>query len=266
MKLTGNTILITGGGSGIGLALGEAFVQRGNDVIAAGRNPQKLSVAESHGLSTVQVDMSNPASIEALATTVRMEFPRVNVVIHNAAICQPVGFTVQGHEWIREETVATNLLGPMRLTDALLPHLLHQEQATIIIVSSGLGFVPSARYPTYSATKAALHSYAQSLRIQLKHTAIDVIELVPPYVQTELGGPAQATDPHAMPLGDFISEVFDILDHNPRVEEILVKRVQAHRFAAESGSENYDVFFQHYNEQFTFGGTCRSKWKESCAH
>jgi uncharacterized oxidoreductase len=85
----------------------------------------------------------------------------------------------------------------MRLTDAILPHLLQQEQAAIMIVSSGLGFVPSALYPAYSATKAALHSYAQSLRFQLKHTASEVIELVPPYVQTEIGGAAQATDPHA---------------------------------------------------------------------
>jgi uncharacterized oxidoreductase len=236
------------------LALGEAFAQRGNDVIVAGRNPAKLRVAESNGLSTVRVDMSDPASIQALAMTIRTEFPRVNVVIHNAAVCKPVDFTVQGHEQIREETVATNLLGPMRLTDALLPHLLNQERATIMIVSSGLGFVPSARYPTYSATKAALHSYSQSLRFQLKHTAVDVIELVPPYVQTELGGSAQARDPHAMPLGDFVAEVLDILGRNPRVEEILVKRVQAHRFAAESGRDNYNAFFQNYNGRFTFGG------------
>jgi uncharacterized oxidoreductase len=128
MKLTGNTILITGGGSGIGLALGETFAQRGNHVIAAGRNAQKLKVAERNGLSTVQVDMSDPASIHALAMTVSTEFPRVNVVIHNAAICEPVDFTMQGHEQIREETVATNFLGPMRLTDALLPQLLKQEQ------------------------------------------------------------------------------------------------------------------------------------------
>jgi uncharacterized oxidoreductase len=253
MKLTGNTILITGGGSGIGLALGETFTQRGNHVIAAGRNAQKLKVAERNGLSTVQVDMSDPASIQALAMTVSTEFPRVNVVIHNAAICEPVDFTVQGHEQIREETVATNFLGPMRLTDALLPQLLKQEPATIMIVSSGLGFVPSALYPTYSATKAALHSYSQSLRFQLKHTAVDIIELVPPYVQTELGGPAQATDPHAMPLGDFVAEVFDILDRNPRVEEILVKRVHGHRFAAKGGPESYEAFFQHYNARFTFG-------------
>src|SRR5437667_1845370 len=181
MKLTGNTILITGGGSGIGLALGEAFAARGNHVIAAGRHAEKLRVAEANGLSIVRADMSNRESIQALATTLTTDFPRTNVVIHNAAICKPQDFIVGGHDQLREEAVATNLLGPMRLTDALLPHLLNQEQATIIIVSSGLGFVPSALYPTYSATKAALHSYSQSLRFQLQHTAIQVIELLPPY-------------------------------------------------------------------------------------
>jgi uncharacterized oxidoreductase len=141
----------------------------------------------------------------------------------------------------------------MRLTNALLPHLLKQERAAIVMVSSGLGFVPSAQFPDYSATKAALHSYAQSLRFQLENTAIEVIELVPPYVQTELGGPAQATDPRAMPLTDFVSEVFEHLEHDPEAEEILVKRVHAHRFAAEGGRESYEAFFRQYNRRYTFG-------------
>src|SRR5258705_12177697 len=160
MTLIGNTILITGAGSGIGLALGKAFAERGNHVIAAGRNAQRLKVAEANGLSTVSVDMADATSIQALAPTVTREFPRINFVIHNAAICKPQDFIDAGDGQIREETVATNLLGPMRLTDALLPHLLRQERATIMIITSGLGFVPSARYPAYSATKAALHSYA----------------------------------------------------------------------------------------------------------
>ena len=253
MNATGNTILITGGGSGIGLALGEAFAARGNHVIAAGRNPEKLKTAKRSGLSTLDVDMSDAESVRVLAATVSTKFPRTNVVIHNAAISKPQDFIVGGHENVREETVATNLLGPMRLTDALLPHLLKQDQAAIMIVSSGLGFVPSARYPIYSATKAALHSYSQTLRVQLKHTAVHVIELVPPYVQTELGGLAQATDPRAMPLREFVAEVFDILEHNSETEEILVSRVLPHRFAAESGRANYDAFFQQYNGPFTFG-------------
>jgi uncharacterized oxidoreductase len=153
MRLTGNTILITGGGSGIGLALGKTFAQHGNQVVAAGRSPEKLKVAETNGLSTVRVDISDATSIQALAMTVLRKFPRTNVVIHNAALCKPQDFIDGGGEQIREETIATNLLGPMRLTDAILPHLLQQEQAALMIVSSGLGFVPSARYPAYSANK-----------------------------------------------------------------------------------------------------------------
>ena len=242
MKLIGNTILTTGGGSGIGLALGKAFAARGKHVVAAGRNPRKLQLAEASGQSTMSVDMSDAASIAALTSRMRQEFPATNVIVHNAAICRPQDFVDGGGGQVREETVATNLLGPMRLTDAMLPQLSQQEDATIMIVSSGLGFVPSARYPAYSATKAALHSYAQSLRFQLEHTRLEVIELVPPYVQTELGGRAQATDPHAMPLAAFVAEVFDILERNPRTPEILVERVHGHRFAAERGHDSYESF------------------------
>jgi len=137
----------------------------------------------------------------------------------------------------------------MRLTNALMPHLLKQRSAAILIVSSGLAFVPSAFVPTYSATKAALHSYAQSLRVQLRQTSIQVIEIAPPYVQTELGGKAQATDPNAMPLKDFIAEALQILSSDPDVEEVLVKRVLPHRYAAERGREHYATFFEQYHSR-----------------
>jgi uncharacterized oxidoreductase len=148
---------------------------------------------------------------------------------------------------IASETIATNLTGPILLTTALLPHLLRQSVATIMTVSSGLGFVPLAMTPTYSATKAAIHSYTQSLRYQLKGTPVGVIELVPPYVQTELMGTRQAHDPAAMPLGQFMSEVMDILQTQPDVSEILVKRVHPLRFAASEGREKYELIFQEMN-------------------
>ncbi len=187
MKLNGNTILITGGGSGIGLALAEEFSRMGNRIIVAGRTPEKLRVAEKKGFKTFSVDMSNPASIHALAEKVTQEFPRLNVVIHNAGIAKAENVIQGGNSKVQEEIVLTNFLGPMRLTDALLPHLLKQGSATIMTVSSGLTFVPNASNPTYSATKAALHSYSQSLRFQLKDTSVKVIEIAPPYVQTRLG-------------------------------------------------------------------------------
>ncbi len=249
MNMTGNTILITGAGSGIGLALAEEFVALDNEVMVAARSPEKRKAAEQRGLATIAADVSDSASIQALATRVIQEFPKTNVVVHNAAISKREDLVQGGDSKLQEETVATNLLGPMRLTNALMPHLLKQRSAAILIVSSGLAFVPSAFAPTYSATKAALHSYAQSLRFQLRQTSIQVIEIAPPYVQTELGGRSQATDPNAMPLRDFISEVMEILKSDPHVEEVLVKRVLPHRYAAEHGRENYDAFFEKYHSR-----------------
>jgi uncharacterized oxidoreductase len=120
----------------------------------------------------------------------------------------------------------------------LLPTLQKQPQAAIMTVSSGLAFVPVAIWPTYCATKAAIHSYTQSLRYQLKDTSIQVIELIPPYVQTKLGGPRQASDPQAMPPDDYIAEVMDILKNQPDATEITVKSVYPLRFAADNGQAN----------------------------
>jgi len=247
MKLTGNTILITGGGSGIGLTLAEALVERDNEVIIAARSLDKLQAAQDRGLQIIRADVSDAESVRSLATTVVEKYPSTNVVVHNAAICKREDLVAGGNAQVREHTVATNVLGPMRLTEALLPHLLKQPAAAVLIVTSGLAFVPAALYPTYSATKAALHSYSQSLRFQLRNTSVRVIEIVPPYVQTELGGPAQATDPNAMPLQEFVDEALAILKSAPSVDEVLAKRVHAHRFAAERGQAAYEAFFRQYN-------------------
>lgn len=174
MKLSGNTVLITGGGSGIELALAKEFARLDNQVIIAGRSPQKLDIAAGKGLKTAIADMSDLVSIENLAEQVIRDFPALNVVIHNAGVSRIENLLEGGDSKIAEEIITTNLLGPMRLTNALLPHLLTQETAAIMTVSSGLAFLPNAQAPTYSATKAALHSYSQSLRYQLKNTAIEV--------------------------------------------------------------------------------------------
>jgi len=249
MNMTGNTILITGAGSGIGLALAEEFARMDNQVIVAARSPEKLKAAAQRGLATIPADVSDAASIQALATTVIVEFPKTNVVVHNAAVSRREDLVRGGNPNVQEETVETNLLGPMRLTTALMPHLLRQHFGAVVIISSGLAFVPSAFVPTYSATKAALHSYAQSLHFQLRQTSIQVIEIAPPYVQTELGGKSQANDPNAMPLKDFISEALQILSSDPHVEEVLVKRVLPHRYAAERGREHYAAFFEKYHSR-----------------
>ena len=175
----------------------------------------------------------------------KRDFPALNVVIHNAGIMRNETLT-DGTLDTAEATIATNLLGPIRLNTALLPLLLTQPRAAVLTVSSGLAFLPLAVTPTYSATKAAIHSYTQSLRYQLKDTPVQVIELVPPYVQTELQGPGQASDPHAMPLNDYIAETMHLLSSQPDAAEILVERVRAQRFSEANGS--HDTFFQTFND------------------
>ena len=217
MQLRDNTILITGGGRGIGRGLAEAFHAEGNKVIIAGRGKKALeeTVSANPGMKAAVVDMADGDSIVRLAEQMKRDYPALNVVILNAGIMR-TELVQSGGLDDAEAIVATNLLGPIRLTAALLPMLLSKPRAAIMTVSSGLAFVPLAVTPTYCATKAAIHSYTQSLRYQLRHTSVDVLELVPPYVQTELLGPGQLTDPSALPLKDFISEAMHILKHSPR--------------------------------------------------
>ncbi len=238
MNTTGNTILITGGASGIGLGLAQAFQKLGNQVILAGRRQQALDAATAAhpGMKGVSFDISDAGSIKAFAERMATDFPALSVVIHNAGIMKPEKLLAQPEDLADvEATVATNLLGPIRLTAALLPQLRRQPRSTIMTVSSGLAFVPMAMTPTYCATKAAIHSYSMTLREQLKGTTTEVIELAPPYVQTELMGERQAKDPRAMPLADFLSEVMQILTTQPDVTEVIVERCKPLRFAAENG-------------------------------
>ncbi|WP_245808101.1 SDR family oxidoreductase [Deinococcus hopiensis] len=244
--MNGNTILITGGGSGIGRALAEAFHARGNQVIIAGRRQEKLDevTAANPGIRTVVLDLEDPEAIKTFAQQIVTDFPDLNAVVHNAGIMRPEQIQSGGLD-DAEAMVATNLLGPIRLTAALMPHLLAQPQAALLTVSSGLAFLPLAATPTYSATKAAIHSYSQSLRHQLRDTKVQVIELAPPYVQTELMGAQQASDPNAMPLAEYIEETMHLLETQPDAHEILVERVKPLRFAEVSGS--YEAVFAGMN-------------------
>jgi len=250
MKMTDNTILITGGGSGIGRGLAEAFHHLGNQVIITGRTQKSLdeTCAANPGMKSFTVDVSDPKSIQSFAGKVTKDYPSLNVLINNAGIMQPENLLEKPDASVAEAIVTTNLLGPIRLTAALLPPLRKQPRATIMTVSSGLAFVPLAMTPTYCATKAAVHSYTQSLRYQLKSTKVEVIELIPPYVQTTLMGDQQAEDPRAMPLKEFIDEVMSILKSQPDVKEVCVQKVYPLRFAAEQGQENYENFFNQFND------------------
>lgn len=251
MKTTDNTILITGGGSGIGRGLAEAFHALGNQVIISGRGQKALdeTTAANPGMKSLTVDMTDAASIRSFAARLENEYPSLNVLINNAGIMRGESLLdPKQNSADAEATIATNLLGPIRLTSALLPLLQKQAAATVMSVSSGLAFVPLALTPTYCATKAAIHSYTQSLRYQLKDTQVEVLELVPPYVQTTLMGDHQARDPRAMPLDEFIAEVMEIIKTQPDATEICVQRVEPLRFAAEAGREKAVQFFQQFND------------------
>lgn len=191
------------------------------------------------------LDIENAEEIQSFARRLASDYPALNVVIHNAGSSRRE-FLPSGALADSEAMVTTNLLGPIRLNAALLPLLEAQPRATIMTVSSGLAFVPMAATPTYCATKAAIHSYTQSLRYQLRNTSVQVLELIPPYVQTELLGARQAGDPRAMPLKEFIAEVMNILETSPAATEICVQRVKALRFAEASGG--YAAFYQQSND------------------
>jgi uncharacterized oxidoreductase len=252
MNITGNTILITGGGSGIGRGLAEALQAQGNQVVIAGRRRAVLeeTVAANPGMKFLVLDIEEGASVRAFAERVAAEFPALNVLVNNAGIMRAEKLLEQQESLADAEAiVATNLLGPIRLTAALLPLLRRQAHSTIINVSSGLAFVPLALTPTYSATKAALHSYTCSLRYQLKDTTTEVLEIIPPYVQTELMNGAE--DPRAMPLKEYIAETMGLLSTQPTPAEICVKNVHGLRFAAENG--RFDATFKGLNDAMSGG-------------
>ena len=247
MNMSGNTILITGGGTGIGRGLAEAFHATGNHVIVAGRRPEPLAevVAINPGMASVVLDVADPAAIRAFAEHAAHDYPALNVLVNNAGIMKAEDAIADPFDLSDcEATVAVNLLGPIRLTAALLPHLRRQPAAMVMNVTSGLAFVPRADTPTYSATKAAMHSYTQSLRFLLRSTPVQVIELAPPLVATDLT-PGQRSNPRAMPLDEFIRESIGLLAADSTAPEVLVERVKLQRNAEARG--DHDKVFAMIN-------------------
>ncbi len=215
MRMQGNTIFITGGTSGIGKGLAEAFYKLGNRVIITGRRESRLkSICDANpGMRYFVLDVTDAQVIRRVAAEAASQFPALNCVFNNAGIQTGHDFSADGalNEAAIIEEIDTNLLGVIRVASALLPHLKKKENAVLVNVSSGLAFVPMARFPVYCATKAAVHSLTLSIRRQLGDSGVRVIELIPPYVDTELGGPRKTAvlspgAPQPMPLGAFIEE------------------------------------------------------------
>lgn len=235
MKNSGNTILITGGGSGIGEALAQRFHDAGNTVIIAGRRRDALeaAIAGRANMHAMTLDIESADAIEAFAKQLVAAHPALNVVVNNAGIMRYEDLGARRDLTDAEATITTNLLGPIRLNNALVDHLKTQAGAAIVNVTSGLAFVPLVATATYSATKAAIHSYTISLRDALAGQ-VEVIELAPPAVQTDLT-PGQRTREGYQPLDEFADEVLALFGQSPTPREILVERVKFLRNAEAEG-------------------------------
>ncbi|MEI9978378.1 MAG: SDR family NAD(P)-dependent oxidoreductase [Edaphobacter sp.] len=226
MKLSGNTIFITGGGSGIGRALAEELHKRGNKVIISGRRKGHLDavVADNPGVESVELDIADPKSIQAVAARLIAEHPELNVLINNAGIMLPDQAAGTIDDPLLTSTIDTNLLGPIRLTSAFIDQI-KSRRGTIIYNTSVLSFVPLALTAVYSATKAALHSYVLSQRFLLQKSGVRVLEIAPPWVRTELMNSQEAKE--AMPLDQFIAETMQVLGTD--ADEILVEAAKSLR-------------------------------------
>ena len=233
MNMTGNTIFITGATSGIGRGLAGAFHKLGNQVIIAGRRRALLDeiTAANPGMAALELDIDDPASIAAAARRLEAEYPALNVLINNAGIMPFDDAASEMDDAQAQRIITTNLLGPIRMTSALINHLKRQPQATVVNNTSVLAFVPLASTAVYSATKAALHSYTLSQRFMLRDTSVRVREIAPPWVNTDLI--KKGDDPRAMPLDAFIDETMAALASD--ADEALVEGVKALRDNPGSG-------------------------------
>src|SRR5438874_2487717 len=188
MKLTGRNILITGGSAGIGLAFALKFLELGNEVIVTGRRQAVLDAikAQYPRLHTIQSDIADSAQIAALSERLKRDFPKLDVLMNNAGVGLAKNLEASADDLAGLLTeMEINVGGVVRTTSALID-ILTANQGTVINVSSALAFVPVPAMPVYSASKAAVHSYTQSLRFQLEDSGVEVIELMPPAVRTEM--------------------------------------------------------------------------------
>lgn len=249
MKLTSNTVLITGGATGIGFSLARRFAAGGNRVIICGRREDALAEAcrSVPELIPIRCDVSDGRERAALCQHVKTHFPELNVLINNAGIQNHLPPLVREQDWERyENELNINLAAPIHLSMLFLPHLLRRERAAILNVSSGLAFVPLAAFPVYCSSKAGLHSFTQSLREQLRSTPVEVIEIIPPAVDTDLGGKGLHT--FGVPVDDFTDHVWQGLTAGEK--EIAYQSAEKARLA---GFEERQEIFGAMNERFRGG-------------
>lgn len=223
MDISGRTVLIVGGTTGIGRALAQRFVDAGSTVVVGGRNIEQVD-----GVETVRIDVTDAASVARARDEVLAKHPELDVVVTMSGVMLTEDLRDPDHIAQAETTISVNLLGTIRVIDAFTPHLLGRGAGDIITVSSGIGFLPFPLMATYGASKAAVHSYTESLRAHLAGTGIAVTELIPPAVAN---AGQEKLNPNALPMGDFLDEVIGLLTQNPTPKEIVVERAKPLRWA-----------------------------------
>jgi uncharacterized oxidoreductase len=234
MNITNRTVFIAGATSGIGLEIARRFAAAGSTVIVGGRRTGLLDKLAAEGLAAVPIDVTDQASVNRARDTILHSHQSLDTIVTMSGVMIPEDLRDPAHFSAAEETIATNVLGTIRVIDAFAPHLIGRGSGTIITVSSGIGFLPFPPMPTYAASKAGVHAYSEALRAQLDGTGVEVSELVPPAVAT---APEHAQiNPRALKLDEFATEVMSLLQNDPTPHEILVKGVLMHRWAERDGT------------------------------
>ena len=234
MDITNRTVFIAGATSGIGLELARRFAAAGSTVIVGGRRTCLLDQVAAEGFSTVPIDVTDQSSVERARDAVLRSNPGLDTIVTMSGVMIPEDLRDPAHFSAAEKTIDTNLLGTIRVIDAFTQHLIGRGGGTVITVSSGIGFLPFPVMPTYAASKAGVHAYSEALRAQLDGTGVEVCELVPPAVA--ITPEAAKINPRALDLGEFATEVMDLLQANPTPYEVLVKGVLMHRWAERDGT------------------------------
>jgi uncharacterized oxidoreductase len=223
MDIKGRTVLIVGGTTGIGRGLAQRFADASSTVVVGGRNTDQVE-----GFDTVRIDVTDPASVTTARDEVLGRHPELDLVVTMSGVMLTEDLRDPAHITQAETTIAVNLLGTIRVIDAFTPHLIGRGHGDIMTVSSGIGFLPFPLMATYGASKAAVHSYSESLRAHLAGTGVGVTELIPPAVAN---AGQEKLNPNALPMGGFLDEVIGLLTQNPTPNEIIVERAKALRWA-----------------------------------